>query len=81
MKRDMLIAMENHRVNEDRWNYPGGVAISTPFMSIDKRENFSLDTSWGEIYLLKETYQNTERDCSKNYGEDGKWGWMLMMRA
>lgn len=56
---DVLIAMEKHRVNDDRWDYPGlGGAISIPLISVDKRENFLLDISRGKIDLFKGTYQN-----------------------
>ncbi len=59
---DMLIAMEKHRVNDDRWDYPGlGGAIFVPLISVNKRENFLLDISRGKIDLLKGTYQNRAR--------------------
>jgi hypothetical protein len=59
---DALIAMEKHRMDDQRWDYPilGG-AISIPLMSIDKREKFLLDISRGRIDLLKATYQNRSR--------------------
>ena len=51
---DALIAIEKHRLNDDRWNYPSlGGAISIPLTSADKRENFFLDISKGRIDLLK----------------------------
>ncbi len=49
---DTLIAMEKHRIDDTRWNYPGlGGSISIPLMSTDKRENFLLDVSRGKIDL------------------------------
>lgn len=59
---DALIAMEKHRVNDDRWDYPilGG-SISVPLISADRRENFILDVSRGKINLAKGTYQNRAR--------------------
>ena len=59
---DALIAMEKHRIDDRRWNYPGlGGSISIPLISKDKRENFLLDVSRGKIDLLKGTYQNRSR--------------------
>lgn len=59
---DVLIAMEKHRVNEERWDYPilGG-SVSIPLISADRRENFILDVSRGKINLAKGTYQNRAR--------------------
>jgi len=57
-----LIAMEKHRVDGTRWDYPGlGGSISIPLISRDRRENFSLDISRGKIDLLRGTYQNRSR--------------------
>ncbi len=62
---DILIAMEKHRVDDTRWDYPGlGGAISVPLVSPDKRENFILDVSRGRIDLLKGTYQNRSRQVA-----------------
>jgi hypothetical protein len=59
---DALIAMEKHRLDDIRWDYPGlGGSISVPLVSPDKRENFLLDVSRGRIDLLKGTYQNRSR--------------------
>ncbi len=59
---DALIAMEKHRFDDMRWDYPGlGGSISVPLVSPDKRENFLLDVSRGRIDLLKGTYQNRSR--------------------
>jgi hypothetical protein len=59
---DTLIAMEKHRFDDTRWDYPGlGGSISVSLVSPDKRENFLLDVSRGRIDLLKGTYQNRSR--------------------
>ena len=59
---DALIAMEKHRVNDERWDYPVlGGSISIPLISADRRENFILDMSRGKINLAKGTYQNRAR--------------------
>jgi hypothetical protein len=57
-----LIAIEKHRLNDDRWEYPGlGGSISIPLISFDRRENFVLDIYRGSIDLLKGTYQDRSR--------------------
>lgn len=59
---DQLIAMEKHRVDEERWEYPMvGGSISVPLISANKREEFLLDIGQGKIDLLKGTYQNRAR--------------------
>ena len=59
---DALIAMEKHRVNSDRHDFPmGGAALVVPLQSPDKREQFLLDISRSRIDLLKGTYQNRAR--------------------
>src|SRR5256885_11572225 len=59
---DALIAMEKHRVNEDRSDFPkGGQSLSLPLQSSDKREQFLLDLSRGRINLLKVKIQNRAR--------------------
>lgn len=59
---DALIAMEKHRFDDTRWDYPGlGGAIIIPLISHNKRENFLLDVSRSRIDLLKGTYQNRAR--------------------
>jgi len=59
---EALIAMEKHRLDDARWDYPGlGGSISIPLVSIDKREDFLLDISRGKIDLLKGKYQNRSR--------------------
>ncbi len=59
---DALIAMEKHRVNEDRSDFPmGGQSLTLPLQSPDKREHFLLDVSRGRIDLLKVTMQKRAR--------------------
>ena len=59
---DALIAMEKHRVNNERRDYPVlGGSVSIPLISADRRENFILDVSRGRINLAKGTYQNRPR--------------------
>lgn len=59
---DALIAIEKHRINNDIHQYPAlGGAVVIPLVSIDKRENFSLDVSRGRIDLLKGKYQARAR--------------------
>ena len=59
---DALIAMEKHRANKERTEFPkGGQSISLPLQSADKREQFLLDLSRGRIDLLKIKMQNRAR--------------------
>ena len=59
---DALIAMEKHRINEDRSDFPmGGQTLVLPLQSSDKREQFLLDLSRGRIDLLKVKMQNRGR--------------------
>jgi hypothetical protein len=59
---DLLIAMEKHRVDDERWQYPDfGGSLTIPLVSSDRRENFLLDLFRGRIDLLKGTYQNRSR--------------------
>jgi hypothetical protein len=59
---DALIAMEKHRVNEDRHDFPmGGVRLVLPLQSPDKREQFFLDLSRGRIDLAKVKMQSRGR--------------------
>jgi hypothetical protein len=59
---DALIAMEKHRVNEERSDFPlGGQSLVLPLQSVDKREQFLLDLSRGRIDLLKVKMQNRGR--------------------
>ena len=59
---DKLIAMPKVRTNDQVWDYPllGG-SLSVPLTSSDKKENFILDVSRGQIDLLKGKYQNRGR--------------------
>jgi hypothetical protein len=59
---DALIAMEKHRVDEDRHPFPmAGDSLVLPLQSPDKREQFLLDISRGRIDLLKGKYQERAR--------------------
>jgi len=58
---DALIAMEKHRVNDDRHVFPMSGSIVVGLQSPDKREQFLLDISRGRIDLLKCKYQNRAR--------------------
>jgi len=59
---DALIAMEKHRTNEERNDFPmGGQSVVLPLQSADRREQFLLDLSRGRIDLLKVKMQNRGR--------------------
>lgn len=59
---DVLIAMEKHRANRDRSNFPmRGESLILPLQSPDKREQFLLDLSRGRIDLAKVKMQNRGR--------------------
>ena len=59
---DAWIAMEKHRVNDERWYYPVlGESISVPLISADRRENFILDVSRGRINFAE---GNLPESCS-----------------
>lgn len=59
---DALIAMEKHRANEERSDFPmGGQSIVVPLQSADRREQFLLDLSRGRIDLFKVKMQNRGR--------------------
>jgi hypothetical protein len=59
---DALIAMEKHRVNNDRNDFPvGGQSLVVPLQSPDRREQFVLDLRTGRIDLLRVTMQNRGR--------------------
>lgn len=62
---DALIAMEKHRTNEDRSDFPmGGQSLVLPLQSVDRREQFLLDLSRGRIDLLKVKMQNRGRQVA-----------------
>lgn len=59
---DALIAMEKHRANDERSDFPmGGQSVVLPLQSADRREQFLLDLSRGRIDLLKVKMQNRGR--------------------
>jgi len=59
---DALLAMEKHRVNDDRTDFPaGGESVVLPLQSPDRREQFLLDLGRGRIDLLKVKMQNRGR--------------------
>ena len=59
---DLLIAMEKHRLDDNRVEFPSlGGSITAPLTSIDKRENFFLDVRRGRIDLQRGVYQNRAR--------------------
>jgi len=59
---DALIAMEKHRVNNERLDFPmGGQSLIVPLQSPDRREQFLLDIYRGRIDLAKVKFQNRAR--------------------
>jgi hypothetical protein len=59
---DALIAMEKHRVSDERSDFPmNGQSLSLMLQSSDKREQFLLDISRGRIDLMRGKYQNRAR--------------------
>jgi len=59
---NILIAMEKHRANEDRSDFPmRGQSLTLPLLSADKREQFLLDLSRARIDLQKVKMQNRGR--------------------
>lgn len=59
---DALLAMEKHRVNNMRHNFPTcGMSIIVPLQSPDRHEAFLLDLSRGRIDLAKVKLQNRAR--------------------
>jgi hypothetical protein len=59
---DALIAMEKHRVMNNRHDFPmRGESLTLSLQSPDKREHFLLDLSCGRIDLLKVKMQNRGR--------------------
>ena len=59
---DRLIAMEKRAAEDKEWLFPApGERIAIPLTSLDKRENFMLDVTRGQIKLTKATYQNRAR--------------------
>jgi hypothetical protein len=61
---DALIAMEKCFVEDGDWTFPAaGQQIALALTSVDKRENFVLDVTRGQIKLTKATYQNRARQA------------------
>ena len=61
---DALIAMEKRCVDKVVWSFPSpGDRLSVPLTSVDKRENFMLDVTRGQIKLTKASYQNRARQA------------------
>ena len=59
---DSLIAMEKHRVTDDRTDFPmGGESVVLPLQSADRREQFLIDLSRGRINLKKVKMQTRGR--------------------
>jgi hypothetical protein len=59
---NVLIAMEKHRANEDRSDFPmPGQSLTLPLQSPNKREQFLLDLSRARIDLQKVKMQNRGR--------------------
>jgi hypothetical protein len=64
VEADALIAMEKHRIDDREWLFPApGERLAIPLTSIDKREQFMLDVSRGQIKLTKATFQNRARQA------------------
>lgn len=62
VEADALIAMEKHRVTNDRHGFPmGGESLTVPLQSPNRREHFLLDLSRGRLDLLKVKMQNRGR--------------------
>lgn len=58
---DALIALEKHRVNEERSDFPmGGQSLILPLQSVDKREQFLLDLSRGRLDLGGAPHRNPD---------------------
>ena len=58
---DALIAMEKHRLDDERYYYPTAGSLVVPLQSPDKREQFLLDIRRGRIDLAKGKYQARAR--------------------
>lgn len=58
---DTLIAMEKHRLDDERYYYPTAGSLVVPLQSLDKREQFLLDIRRGRIDLAKGKYQARAR--------------------
>jgi len=61
---DALIAMEKERVHDKEWLFTAaGERLAIPLASLDKREQFMLDVSRGQIKLTKAMFQNRARQA------------------
>jgi len=59
---DALLAVNKQRIDDKQWDYPDlGGRVMVPLISVDKREQFSLDRQRGRVALTKGTYQNRGR--------------------
>ena len=61
---DALIEMEKRSVENKDWTFPAaGQRIALELVSLDRRENFTLDVTRAQIRLTKATYQNRARQA------------------
>jgi hypothetical protein len=61
---DALIGMEKRFVDDSDWTFPAsGQRVALPLTSVDRRENFMLDVTRGQIKLTKATFQNRARQA------------------
>ena len=61
---DGLIAMEKHRVEARRLDFPApGDRLIIPLVSADKREHFLLNVTRSQIKMTKATYQTMARQA------------------
>ena len=59
---DALMEMEKLCADDKEWLFPSpGDQVAIPLISTDKRENFILNLTRGQIKLTKATYQNRAR--------------------
>jgi len=59
---DALIRLPKKKTGNENWSYPPlGGSIAIPLISVDKREEFILDISRGQINLVRGKYQNRAR--------------------
>ena len=71
---EALIAMEKHRLDDERYAYPTSGSLVVPLQSPDKREQFLLDIRRGRIDLLK-------GKSRRAHGKSSFWcGWILAVR-
>jgi hypothetical protein len=59
---DALIALEKHRVSDEKWTYPfPGARIAIPLISANKKEQFVLDVSRRRIDVAAVKFQTRAR--------------------